>query len=192
MLRGIFFDFYGVWAPDRFAESIAIAERANPALANEFREIVDKYFLGLIDLEFLTTNFRMKLGNPNIDVASFAPREADLLEGAVKFIQYLHTHFVKVGILANLGRLEYDLLRKLDSKFKLFESITGSCSLSTPLLNREVFVKAFQTIGEPKDACLIVTANEPYLKFAASLGIKTLKYEGFPKLSTSVEQLLQQ
>ena len=104
----------------------------------------------------------------------------------------LHGHFVKLGVLANLGQQEFKLLTDLNAHTQLFEVITGPLPLQmqAPLLSQDVFAAALQAIGEPPRSCLVVTGNPAYLSFAESLGITALPFEGFPKLQQTLEQLL--
>lgn len=190
MLRAIFFDFYGVWVPDRFDDLITKTASSNENMAAQLREILHAYYIGLIDLDILTSSFKLKLDQPDLDLSNFKLEAAHISPDAIKFIQYLHSHFIKVGILASLGAGEHKILSDLDVKYKLFENITDTYSLGLPLLSKEVFIQALRGIGEPKDSCTIVTGHQDFAEFAKTLGINTISYAGFPSLTQTITKLL--
>lgn len=191
MLRAIFFDFYGVWVPDLFMDIILDTKRSDEELSQELQKLLNQYYVGLTSLENLVGSFKVRLNRPDLDVASFELQESHISPEAIQFIQFLHSHFIKVGILASVGQPESKLLHTLDSKYMLFENITDTYTLGSQLLTKEVFVEAFRGIGEPRDSCLIVTGNDAYQKFAEKFGIKTLRYSGFPNLKTIVANILE-
>lgn len=192
MIRAIFFDFYGVWVPNRFSEYLAQAEQHGPEVVNELATVVSRYFQGEATPAEVADSFRFKLSRPDIDTEQFTLQESDISPVVTDFMRDLHGHFVKLGILANLGVQEYDLLTSFNKHNQLFEVITGPfpLGLKVPLLSQEVFVQALQAIGEPPRSCLIVTGNEAYQQFAEQLGIATLMFEGLPKLRQTLEQLV--
>jgi FMN phosphatase YigB (HAD superfamily) len=192
VIRAIFFDFYGVWLPDIFSEYLAQAQQRGPVVAGELEAVVSKYFQGEVSPTDVADNFRFKLSRPDIDTSQFILRESDISPAVADFMRNLHGHFVKLGILANLGVQEYELLTSFNNHNQLFEVITGplSLQLKNPLLSQDVFVQALQAIGEPPRSCLIVTGSEAYRQFAESLGISTLPFEGFPKLRQTLEEKL--
>lgn len=192
VIRAIFFDFYGVWTPDVFAEHLAEAEKLGPAVAGELNTAVERYFQGQLTPEYIADAFRFKLSRPDIDTDQFTLSENDVFPAIIDFMRSLHGHFVKLGILANLGNQELQLLNNLNRTNQVFEVIASPLSLQipAPLLSNEVFDAALQAIGEPTRSCLVITSNPAYLQFAQNLGIATLPYEGFPKLQQSLDQLL--
>lgn len=192
VIRAIFFDFYGVWLPDIFSEYLAQAQQRGPVVASELEAVVNKYFQGEASPTDVADNFRFKLSRPDIDTSQFTLQESDISPAVADFMRNLHGHFVKLGILANLGVQEYELLTSFNDHNQLFEVITGPLplQLKTPLLSQEVFVQALQAIGEPPRSCLVITGNEAYRQFAESLGIATLQFEGLPKLRQTLEEKL--
>jgi FMN phosphatase YigB (HAD superfamily) len=192
MIRAIFFDFYGVWTPDTFSEYLGLAQQMGPKVAGELEYIVNQYFHGQVNAKYVADAFRFKLSRPDIDSSQFTLSEEAVFPAIVEFMRNLHGHFVKLGILANLGVQEYQLLTSFNTHNQLFEVIAGPLPLQMqePLLSNEVFARALQAIGEPPRSCLVVSANLAYLGFAQSLGIATLAYEGFPKLRETLDQLL--
>jgi FMN phosphatase YigB (HAD superfamily) len=194
VIRAIFFDFYGVWTPDVFAEHLAEAQQLGPAVVSELEGTVERYFRGQIGPEQVADAFRFKLSRPDIDTAQFTLRENDIYPGIVDFMRGLHGHFVKLGILANLGTQEFQLLNDFNQQNQVFEAIASPLSLQlpSPLLSNEVFDAALRAIGEPTRSCMVVTANPDYLQFAQTLGVGTLAYQGFPKLQQDLQQVLSQ
>jgi FMN phosphatase YigB (HAD superfamily) len=192
VVRAIFFDFYGVWTPDIFSQYLALAQQQGPKVAGELEYIVNQYFHGKVDVEYVADSFRFKLSRPEIDSSQFVLSEAAIFPAIVDFMRNLHGHFVKLGILANLGTQEYELLNSFNQHNQVFEVIAGPLplKLAAPLLSNEVFAKALQAIGEPPRSCLVVTANLAYQEFARGLGIATIAYEGFPQLRQTLEQTL--
>ncbi len=192
MIRAIFFDFYGVWTPDIFSQYLAMAQESGPKVAGELEAIVGRYFQGEFTSEYVADNFRFKLSRPDIDTNQFTLRETDISPALTDFMRNLHGHFVKLGVLANLGMQENELLTNFNTHNQLFEVIAGPfpLKLKAPLLSQEVFAAALQAIGEPPRSCLVITGNTAYQQFAESLGITTLLFEGFPKLQQTLEQLL--
>ncbi|HEY5152748.1 MAG TPA: hypothetical protein VII55_02125 [Candidatus Saccharimonadales bacterium] len=192
MIRAIFFDFYSVWVPDIFSEYLALAEQHGPQVVADLADVVDKYFHGLVSTEYVADTFRFKLSRPDIDTSLFTLKEQDISPAVFDFLRNLHGHFVKLGVLANLGVQEYEILTNFNAHSQLLEVIAGPLpfKLKDPLLSQEVFVKALQAIGEPPRSCLIITGNPDYQAFANSLGISTLPFEGLPKLQQTLEQLL--
>lgn len=192
MIRAVFFDFYGVWVPDRFGEYLAQAEELGPVIENELQGVVGRYFQGRATPAEVAQEFRTKLNQADIDVEQFTLLESEISPVVGDFMRELHGHFVKLGVLANLGAQEYRLLSDFNQHNQLFEAIVSpySLGLNTPLLSQEVFAAALQAIGEPPQSCLAVTGNESYKKFAESLGITTMQFQGLPSLRQILEQEL--
>lgn len=192
VIRAIFFDFYGVWTPDTFSEYLALAQQQGPKVAGELEFVVNQYFHGEVSTSYVADYFRFKLSRPDIDTSQFVLRETDISPAVTDFMRNLHGHFVKLGVLANLGVQEYELLTNFNNHNQLFEVITGPLALrlKAPLLSQEVFAQALQLIGEPPRSCLVITGNLAYQAFAESLGIATLQFSGLPDLQATLEQLL--
>jgi FMN phosphatase YigB (HAD superfamily) len=192
MIRVIFFDFYSVWTPDRFQEYV---NSAQPLGAQEYAELADmvgKYYLGEVSLDNLTDVFRYKLGRMDIDEASLTLRESSISPNVVSLMRSLHGHFLKLGVLANLGTMELGLLTGFNASQSLFEAILSplSLGLKTPLLSQEVFTKALQAISEPPSSCLVVSGHDDYLAYAANYGMQAIKFVGLDPLIQSLEALL--
>jgi FMN phosphatase YigB (HAD superfamily) len=192
MIRAIFFDFYGVWVPDRFAEYLRQAEQHGPVITNELQGVVGRYFQGKATPAEVAESFQLKLNRPDIDAEQFTLLEPDIAPEVGDFMRELHGHFVKLGVLANLGIQEYRLLNSFNQHSQLFEVITGPLplGLNVPLLSKQVFAAALQAIGEPPQSCLVITDNESYATFAKSLGIGTMPFEGLPKLQQTLNEVL--
>lgn len=192
MIRAVLFDFYGVWVPDRFAEYLAQAEELGPVVANDLQGVVGRYFQGRATPDEVAQAFRVKLNQPDIDTEEFRLLESDISPAVGDFMRELHAHFVKLGVLANLGTQEYQLLTGFNQHSQLFEAIVSPYSLgmNVPLLSQEVFAAALQAIGEPPQSCLVVTGNDSYKKFAAGLGMVTMDFQGLPALRQTLEQEL--
>ena len=193
MIRAIFFDFYGVWLPDPFSEYLESARQyGGPTVASELEAAVGQYFQGQVTPEYVADCFRMKLNRTDIQPQQFVLRESDISPAVTNFMRELHGHFVKLGVLANLGAQELRLLTDFNNHNQLFEVITGPLALgmNTPLLNQDVFARALQAIGEPPRSCLVVTGNETYLRFAQGLGLGALQFQGMPHLKQTLEDEL--
>jgi len=192
MIRAIFFDFYSVWVPDIFSDYLAQARQQGPAVADELQAVVDQYFHGEITADSVADSFRFKLSRPDIDAAQFKLSEADISPGVTNFMRNLRGHSVKLGVLANLGVQEYEILTSFNNHNQLFEVIVGPLPLQlrAPLFSQEVFAGALQAIGEPPSSCLIVSGNAAYLQFAQSLGIQALPFAGLASLQQTLDQLL--
>lgn len=192
MIRAIFFDFYSVWVPDIFSDYLSQAQQHGPIVESELQAVVDQYFRGEVTAEYVADSFRFKLSRPDIDSNQFTLNEADISPAVTNFMRNLHGHFVKLGVLANLGPQEYEILSDYNKRNELFEVITGPypMKLRTPLLSQEVFAKALQAIGEPPRSTLVVSGNTAYQQFAQSLGISALPFAGLPNLQQTLEQML--
>ena len=192
MIRAIFFDFYGVWVPDRFSEYLKQAEQFGPVITNDLQGVVGRYFQGQATPQEVAENFQLKLHRPDITAEQFTLLESDIAPEVGDFMRDLHSHFVKLGVLADLGVQEYQLLTNFNNHNQLFEVITGPLPLgmNVPLVSQQVFAAALQAIGEPPKSCLVITSNESYKKFAESLGIMTMPFEGLPKLRETLVQIL--
>ncbi len=192
MIRAIFFDFYSVWVPDVFSDYLAIAQQSGPAVAGELQAVVDQYFRGEITPDKVADSFRYKLSRPDIDSNIFTLRQESISPAVTNFMRNLHGHFVKLGVLANLGPQEYAILSEYNKQNQLFEVITGPLplNLKAPLLSQDVFAQALQAIGEPPRSTMVVSGNAAYLQFAQSLGIGALSFAGLPNLQQTLEQIL--
>jgi FMN phosphatase YigB (HAD superfamily) len=192
MIRAVLFDFYGVWVPDRFGEYISQASELGPVVVNDLQGVVGRYFQGRATPAEVAQEFSVKLNRPDIDVEQFTLLESDISPAVGDFMRELHAHFVKLGVLADLGSQEYQLLNGFNQHNQLFEAIVSPYSLgmNVPLLSQEVFAAALQAIGEPPQSCLAVTGNDSYKRFAESLGIITMPFEGLPALRQTLEQEL--
>lgn len=193
MIRAVFFDFYGVWLPDLFEQYLAEAQQQHgPQVAAELQQAVGQYFQGTLSPQDVASTFRYKLSRPDIDTAQFVLSEGSISPAIVTFMRELHGHFVKLGVLANLGVQEYKLLSDFNSHNQVFEVIGGPLpfQLNAPLLSNEVFAQALQAIGEPPGSSLVVTGNPQYQQFATSIGMSVLPFAGFPSLKQELEQRL--
>lgn len=192
MVRAIFFDFYSVWLPDIFTELLTDAQKYGPEVTADLQNTVNKYFWGQVDAVFVADSFRFKLNRPDIEENTFILKESDISPAVTSLMRNLHGHFVKLGVLANLGPQEFNLLTEYNTHNQLFEVIAGPfpMQLQLPLLNQEVFAKALQTIGEPPSSALVVSGNPYYLQFANSIGIATLQFQGFPVLENTLLQMV--
>jgi FMN phosphatase YigB (HAD superfamily) len=193
MYRAILFDFYGVWGPDNFQLYIDRAEQMAPETAHSIRETVQNYFLGLSDIQEVVDGIRYKFRMSGIELTAedLLMNTSNVSPEIIQFIQYLHGHFIKVGVLANLGRQEYAILADLQQQYDLFDTVTGPDKLGLPLLSPEVFAKALQDLGEPPEDCMVISGSDAYIQFAQSLGLQTLRFEGFPKLVEAIKQQLE-
>lgn len=192
MIRAILFDFYGVWLPDIFANYLAEAQQQGFEVSDELQKTVNRYYHGLAGVEEVAGAFRFKLNRPDIDVQQFVLNENSIAPAIVDFMRGLHAHFVKLGVLANLGRQELDLLNNFNQHNQLFEVVSGplALNLDKPLLDNEVFAQTLQNIGEPPQNCVVVTGSQEYQNFAAGLGMTVLPFAGFPKLKQDLDQML--
>lgn len=192
VIRAIFFDFYGVWRPDIFSDYLAQAQQQGPVIAGDLEEVVNKYFRGQVNVEYVADSFRFKLSRPDIDTAQFTLRENDITVAVTEFMRNLHGHFIKLGVLANLGSQEVELLTNFNTHSQLLEVIAGPLPLkiNAPLLSQEVFAAALQAIGEPPRSCVVITGNLAYKEFAESLGITAILFQGLPKLKQTLDQML--
>jgi FMN phosphatase YigB (HAD superfamily) len=192
MVRAIFFDFYSVWLPDIFSELLTDAMQSGPQVEQDLQDVVNKYFWGQVDATFVADSFRFKLGRPDIDEQKFLLKETDISPSVTSLMRNLHSHFVKLGVLANLGPQEYNLLNEYNAHNQLFEVIAGPypMQLQVPLLTQEVFAKALQAIGEPPSSTLVVSGNPYYIQFASSIGIATLQFGGFQVLENTLIQMV--
>lgn len=192
MVRAIFFDFYSVWTPDKLQglldEAVALGPGEHAALA----ELVDKYYHGRATLAEVADAFRWKLGRGDIDEAALTLRETDISPTVANLMRVLHGHFVKLGVLGNLGKMELELLNHFNASQQLFEVIMSPLSIPTPkpLLSRDVFGKALGTIDEQPGTCLVISGHDDYLSFASGYGMQTIKYAGLGELGHSLGQLL--
>jgi len=194
MIRAVLFDFYSVWTPDKISYYLAVSQLVGPEIYKEMSDLVDQYYHGQVDIDQISDSFRVKLGHPDISVNQFKLSEKNISPQIVEFMRNLHEHFLKIGILANLGNQEYGLLHDFNEHNQLFEVIASPLSfkVSRPLLSKEVFAQALQTIGEPLDNCIYVSGNKDYLSFAELLGMKTIQFEGYKTLKTYIDNMVEQ
>ena len=192
MVRAIFFDFYSVWLPDTIQGLLNEVLAADPADNAEMAKMVDHYYHGTVSNTKLAEAFRFKLQRSDIDDNSLTLNESSISPHVTEFMRNLHGHFVKLGVLANLGSMELELLQKFNAKQQLFEVIVGPLSLgsSQQLLSTEVFNKTLQLVGEKAANCVVVSGHDDYLQFASSLGMVPVKFDGMTNLSMTLEQIL--
>lgn len=192
MIRAIFFDFYGVWLPDVFAEYLAEAQQLGPQVSDELVSAVSQYYHGEMSLSDLAGKFKFAMDRPDIDAEKLLLDQRNISPAIVSFMRELHEHFVKLGILANLGVQEYKLLEDFNATNQVLEVIAGPLPFHSPqpLLSQEIFGQALHAIGEPPESCLIVTGNATYQHFAENLGIRVMPFAGFPRLREDLNQIL--
>jgi FMN phosphatase YigB (HAD superfamily) len=192
MIRAVLFDFYGVWLPDIFSNYLGEAQRNGPQAVAELDQAVSQYFHGLMDITEVAGKFRFKMSRLDIEASQFLLDERSISPAIVDFMRELHGHFVKLGVLANLGNQELKILNSFNERNQLFEVIAGPLAFHSdkPLLSQEVFAQALQAIGEPPHNCLVVTGNASYQSFAAGLGMTVLPFQGFPALRQELDRLL--
>jgi FMN phosphatase YigB (HAD superfamily) len=194
MIRAVMFDFYGVWLPDLFKKYIAEAEQLQPHLAWELEATVNQYFHGTASLEDVAGAFRFKLNRIDIDIKQFVLTDNSLSPASVNYLRELHGHFLKVGILANLGKQELEILNNFNQANQVLETIASPLSLNSelPLLSQDVFAQALHAIGEPPANCIAISSDPEYQHFASSLGMSVLPFQGFPHLREALDQRLAQ
>lgn len=192
MIRAVLFDFYGVWLPDIFNNYLGEAQQSGPQAVSELEQVVSQYFHGLTDIQEVAGKFRFKMSRLDIEASQFLLDERSISPAIVDFMRELHGHFVKLGVLANLGNQELKILNSFNERNQVFEVIAAPLAFHSdkPLLSNEVFAQALQAIGEPPNNCLVVTGNANYQAFASSLGMTVLPFQGFPKLRQELDQLL--
>lgn len=194
MIRAVLFDFYGVWAPDILSDYLVEAKVRGWDAEEELRKQVQQYFQGKTGPNEIAEAFRYNLRRPDIANDQFTLHEEAVYPAIVTLMRGLHSHFLKVGILANLGVQEYKLLSDFNAHNQVFEVIGGPLAfqMDKPLLSQEIFARALQTIGEPPQSTLVVSSNQEYLDFARNLGIVTLPYQGYDKLLPALEEALKE
>jgi FMN phosphatase YigB (HAD superfamily) len=192
MIRAVFFDFYSVWTPDRLSYYLACAQLIGPDIYKELTDVTEKYNQGDMSIDDLTSTFRYKLGAKDIGPDSFRLNAGSISPSITDFMRSLHGHFVKVGVLANLGQQEYAILKQFNDANQSIETVASpySLNLKKPLLDQEVFNKAFTAIGEPAESCLVISGNPAYLAFAKLMGAQTIQFEGLAALQTVLDKLL--
>jgi FMN phosphatase YigB (HAD superfamily) len=192
MIRAVFFDFYSVWAPDRFSYYLANAQLNGPEVFKSLYDSLEQYYHGQLDVDQIAETFRYKLGHPDITSSALTLSEASISPEIVNFMRSLHSHFLKIGMLANLGAQEDKIIRAFNDHNQLFEVIASPLSVGSnaTLLSREVFGKAIQAIGESPSSCLYVSGNPYYLAYAANFEIQTLQFGGLPQLQETLNQML--
>lgn len=192
MIRAVFFDFYTVWTPDKLSYYLAIAQQSSPEVYKEMSDLVESYYHGKVDVVRMADMFRAKLGRSDIGPEQFQLNESSVSPQIVEFMRNLHGHFLKLGILANLGMQEYQLLNNFNQQNQVLEVIASPLTFQSekPLLSKEVFAQALQIIGEPLASCVYVSGNPAVLEFANSLGMSTIQFEGFPELQRALDQMV--
>jgi FMN phosphatase YigB (HAD superfamily) len=192
MIRAIFFDFYSVWTPDRFSYYLANAQLISPEAHKEMYDQIELYYHGTLSVEQIAQVIASKLGHPDVSVSQFSLSEGSISPDIVNFIRDLHAHFLKIGILANLGGQEYNLLKEFNEHNQMFEAIACPLTINPklPLLSREVFSKAIEGIGEEVGDCLYISGNPYNLQFANLYGLSTLQFEGLSQLKAALNQVL--
>jgi FMN phosphatase YigB (HAD superfamily) len=192
MIRAIFFDFYSVWTPDKFQDYLSYAQPLGAQECATLADLVGKYYLGEVKLDYLADVFRYKLNRADIDAVSLTLRQSDISPTVANFMRGLHGHFLKLGVLANLGVMELGLLTEFNSSQSLFEAILSplSLGLKTPLLSQQVFSKALEAISETPPSCLVVSGHDDYLAYASKYGMQTIKFVGLQQLTQSLGILL--
>lgn len=192
MIRAIFFDFYGVWLPDVFEEYLREAEALGPQVSDELVSKVSQYYHGKLSLGDLAGAFKYAMNRPDIDADRLLLDPHNISPALVGFMRELHEHFLKLGVLANLGVQEYKLLMDFNEANQVLEVVGGPTAFQkdVPLLSEEIFAQALQAIGEPPASCLVVTGNANYASYAESIGMQVLRFQGFPKLKEELDQRL--
>ena len=192
MIRAIFFDFYGVWLPDKFLPLLQRLQQENPELVPEVGKKLDQYYVGRVYMEGLIFSLNFNLGMGNLRTEDFIFQPQAISPAVIDLMHGLHGHFVKIGVLANLGKAEFEALAAINQQFQLFEVITGPIATGASLLSETTFVSAYQAIGEPPETCLMVSSNALYLDFAKQCGSQTLPYSNMNILGQDLAERLQQ
>ncbi len=189
MIRALIFDFYSVWVPDKFESLVMAANDKSKITGEQSKNALEQYYAGSIDLEHLIEFFRVSV-NMDISLADFKLDPKDISPRIIDFFRTLHMHFFKLGVVGNMGRQDYDLLLDIDRQFHQFEVISCPLEAQVPLLSKDMFVNVLRAIGEPPQNCILVSGHQEFLDFAASFGLQTVAYEGFPKLEKTIMPLL--
>lgn len=192
MYRAVIFDFYSVWGPDRLATYLQRLKELDDKSAATVEHQIAQYYNGLSDMQELADSirFKFKVLGQEVNADDLLFNEQSISPQIIQFIQSLHGHFLKVGVVANLGKQERTALEATQQQYDLFDTITSADEPGTTLLSQETFGRALYELGEPPEACLAVSGHEDYLQFATSIGIGTMRFEGFPKLMASIDQII--
>lgn len=192
MYRAIIFDFYSVWGPDRLSTYTQQLAAIDQAAGETFTAQVASYYAGMSEIQELidSLSFKFRTLGQTIDPADLLLPQSAIAPQAIQFIQSLHGHFLKVGIVANLGRQERSILENLQQQLDLFDTITSVDSPDETLLSQVVFARGLYAIGEPPESCLAISGHDEYLQFASTMGLATMRFEGFPKLIQDINQVL--
>lgn len=174
-----------------FGKYIVVAEQHDPGGAQALRQTVQQYFLGIVDIQYVIDTFKFKFHDTVLPPDLFILKPADISPVLIDFMRNLHGHFLKLGVMANIGKQEYEILTGLNAQFQLFEVIVGSLNVGSLIYTQDVFVKALQDIGEPPSSCLVVTGNEEYQRVAENCGIQVLRFQGFPDLVQSLDRIIE-
>ncbi len=190
MIRAVIFDFYSVWLPDRFTPYVELTSEQDPAISEEIAKALDTYYLGRIEFDYLLKVLKSKLDIDDQTLEGLKLRRTDISSGIIDFFHELHQHFLKLGVMGNFGKQEYEVLSEVDQQYKQFEVITGPFKTGAPLLSEDTFASALQALGEPPANCLLISGHQDYLDYAKSLGIEVMAYQGFPKLKEAITPIL--
>jgi FMN phosphatase YigB (HAD superfamily) len=192
MYRAVLFDFYSVWGPDRLAEYHRQLQELDPEAADTVAKQIDQYYAGLSEMQEIADSlrFKFKILGKAVEPNDLLLGEENISPQIIQFIQYLHGHFLKVGVLANLGKQERQILDTIHQKYDLFDTITSVDTPGVALLSQETFSRALYDIGEPPESCVVVSGHEDYLQFAASVGMGAIRFEGFPALMANINQVI--
>jgi FMN phosphatase YigB (HAD superfamily) len=194
MVKAILFDFYGVWARDKIQAVLDESEALGAPETATMAELVKRYYHGELNFAELIYFLSIELRITNLDEATLSVSESDIPPALISLARNLHSHFVKIGILANLGLTELTLLERFNSRQSLFEAVLSPLSLSVkhPLLSNEVFTKAVRSIDEVPGSCLVVSGHDDYLSFASNFGMHAIRFTGIAQLAETLEDLLLQ
>lgn len=190
MIRAVIFDFYSVIVPDVFEAFEKKVLEEDEDASSKIKKQVDNYYMGLSTFEYLIGALEYISGNEEELTKYFRLTDSDIPPIFIEIVKALHLHFMKVGILGNMGEQEIDLLTKFNEQYQEFDLISGPATYGEPLLSEAFFKAALRDLGEPPQTCLLISGHQEYLNFAKQINMQTYGFVSFDDISRHLKEVV--
>jgi putative hydrolase of the HAD superfamily len=94
----------------------------------------------------------------------------------------------KLFLLSNVNRLHYEYVEKKFDIIKIFDEIILSYAVGAMKPEKRIFEDAIGKAGGDRRAVLYIDDREDLIKEAEQMGIKSIRYEGAPKLEEELKK----
>ncbi len=189
-IKGIVFDFYGLFVIDSDRLLIERAEKVNPQLADELRDIMKQYDYGVVDYNYMVDSFRIKLGLSHEEIMDYFRSHKHLDTRLVELVHSLRQRGFKVGLLTNTGKEGIERYIDEQHLLQIFDDVVLSFEIGLIKPNPEIFTTTVRRLGVEAHTALMIDDRPENLDGARQAGLATLLFHNFDQCIADLAHIL--